>query len=76
MLDCGLRPDEVYRLRWDENYRDGRIIVHTGKTKAARRGIPVTPRVAAVLEMWRGENAVGMGVPSTYKIGKNQPVEY
>jgi integrase len=51
MLDCGLRPDEVYRLSWRENYRDGRVIVHTGKTRAARRSVPVTPRVAALLEM-------------------------
>ncbi len=53
MLDCGLRPDEVYRLRWDENYRDERIVIHTGKTRAARRGIPATPRVIALLEMLR-----------------------
>ncbi len=53
MLDCGLRPDEVYRLSWKDNYRDGRLIVHTGKTRAARRSIPVTARVAALLEMRR-----------------------
>jgi integrase len=41
MLDCGLRPDEVYRLQWDVNYRDGQIVIHTGKSKAARRAIPV-----------------------------------
>lgn len=51
MLDCGFRPDEVYRLRWAENYRDGRIVIHKGKTPAARRSVPVTLRVAAVLEM-------------------------
>ncbi len=53
MLDCGLLPDEVYRLSWRENYRDGRIVIHTGKTKAARRSVPITPRVAALLEMRR-----------------------
>jgi integrase len=57
MLDCGLRPDEVYRLRWRENYRDGRITIHEGKTKAARRSVPVTPRVAAVIEMRRAGNS-------------------
>ncbi len=59
MLDCGLRPDEVYRLKWQENYRDDHVIVHTGKTKAARRSIPVTRRVAALLEM----RPVGDGNP-------------
>lgn len=53
MLDCGLRPDEVYRLAWQENYREGRIVIHTGKTKAARRSVPVTHRVIALLEMRR-----------------------
>ena len=56
ILDCGLRPDEVYRLRWYENHRDGRIVIHTGKTKAARRSIPVSPRMAALLEMWRTDH--------------------
>ncbi len=51
MLDCGLRPEEVYRLRWNENYSDNRIVVHRGKTKAARRSISVTPRVAALLDI-------------------------
>jgi integrase len=53
MLDCALRPDEVYRLTWQDSYRDGRLIVHSGKTRAARRSVPVTPRVAALLEMMR-----------------------
>jgi integrase len=66
ILDCGLRPDEVYRLRWDANYRAGRITIHTGKTKAARRSVSVTPRVAALLEMWRTEPATEwiFGAPS------------
>ena len=70
ILDCGLRPDEAYRLRWNENYRDGRIIIHTGKTKAARRSIAVTQRVAALLEMWRTEHAEGWIFPAPTKSGR------
>jgi integrase len=69
MLDCGLRPDEVYRLRWRENYVQGRIVIHEGKTKAARRSIPVTPRVAAVLEMRRDGNAAPWVFPAPTKSG-------
>ncbi len=70
ILDCGLRPDEVYRLRWDENYRDGRIVIHIGKSKAARRSIQVTPRVAALLEMWRIEGAARWIFPAPTKSGR------
>jgi integrase len=50
LLDCGLRPEECFRLR-PENVRDGLIEIHYGKTDNARRRIPMTPRVKAVLEM-------------------------
>ena len=52
LLNCGLRPDECFRLRW-ENVRDGALHVPYGKTENARRTIPVTPRVAALIEMRR-----------------------
>ena len=50
LLDCGLRPEECFRLR-PENVRDGRIEIQYGKTDNARRRIPMTPRVAATLDM-------------------------
>src|SRR5947208_16410044 len=30
MLDCGLRPEEVHRLKW-EQYRDGFLTIYRGK---------------------------------------------
>jgi integrase len=69
MLDCALRPDEVYRLRWRENYRDGRITIHEGKTRAARRSVPVTPRVAAIMEMRRAGNISPWIFPAPTKAG-------
>ena len=47
LVDCGLRPDECFRLRW-EHVRDGALHVPFGKTKNARRTIPLTPRAGGV----------------------------
>ncbi len=41
LLDCGLRPEECFRLRW-EHVRDGAVHVPFGKTDNARRTIPLT----------------------------------
>jgi integrase len=53
LVDCALRPEECFRLGW-RNVRDGSLVVPFGKTENARRAVPQTPRVAALLEMRRG----------------------
>jgi len=54
LADTGLRPDECHKLRWEDitwaNGRNGTLLVTRGKTAAARRVLPLTPRVRAVLE--------------------------
>ena len=54
LADTGLRPEECYRMRWEElNWKAGRfgaLTVTHGKTAAARRTIPMTPRVPFILE--------------------------
>src|SRR6202521_3417208 len=54
LVDTGLRPEECYRILWDSitwaNGRNGTLLVTHGKTKAARRLLPMTPRVRQVLE--------------------------
>jgi integrase len=50
LLDCALRPEECFRLR-PENIVDGKLEIHFGKTDNARRRIPMTPNVHAILEM-------------------------
>ncbi|HXZ12521.1 MAG TPA: tyrosine-type recombinase/integrase [Candidatus Sulfotelmatobacter sp.] len=54
LADTGMRPEECFRLRWEHvtwlNGRNGALLVTHGKTSAARRVIPMTPRVRAVLE--------------------------
>jgi integrase len=49
LVDTGLRPEECFRLRWESitwfNGRYGTLLVTHGKTAAARRVLPMTPRV-------------------------------
>src|SRR5438874_224140 len=48
LLDCGLRPDECFRLR-RENVRDGVVEVQYGKTANARRQVPMSERVSDMI---------------------------
>ena len=51
LIDCALRPEECFRLR-PANLVDDGIEIHYGKTTpAARRRIPMTARVKAILEI-------------------------
>ena len=47
--DTGLRPDECHRLNWSDvsfvTGRHGALLVREGKTAAARRQLPLTPRL-------------------------------
>lgn len=73
LLDCTLRPEECFRLR-TENVADGKIEVHFGKTENARRRIPMTPRVKAVLEMrLTNENGATWVFPARTKSGHIEP---
>ena len=60
LADSGMRPDECYQLRWEAvtwiNGRNGTLLVTHGKTAAARRVLPMTPRVRTLLQA-RWENA-------------------
>jgi len=53
ILDEGFRPGEVFALRWSHVLLNqdgtGLIQIVDGKSKAARRVLPVTPRVHALL---------------------------
>lgn len=73
LLDCGLRPEECFRLQWS-NVRDGLIEIQYGKTDNARRQIPTSQRVAAIVEM---RQATGKGTtwlfPAPTKSGHIEP---
>jgi integrase len=68
LIDCGLRPEECFRLRW-RNVRDGALHVPFGKTQNARRSVPLTPRAAALLDMRRGERQSEWVFPAPTKSG-------
>jgi integrase len=44
LIDCAPRPEECFRLKW-ENFRDGLIDIHKGNGKGPRRRIPTSQRV-------------------------------
>jgi len=74
--DTGLRPDECHRLEWSDitftNGRHGKLLVRYGKTAAARRELPLTPRVREVLQARceaAGRPAEGWVWPSPTKSG-------
>jgi len=50
LIDCALRPEECFRLR-PANVVDDEIEIQYGKTENARRRIPMTNRVKAIIEM-------------------------
>ena len=61
LVDTGMRPDECFRLRWEAvswaGGRNGTVLVTHGKTAAARRVLPMTPRVRAMLwDRWEAGN--------------------
>jgi integrase len=80
LVDTGLRPEECYRLLWDSitwvNGRNGTLLVTHGKTKAARRLLPMTPRVRHILETrWNAERRPSEGYvwPAPTKTGHIEP---
>jgi integrase len=80
LVDTGLRPEECYRLLWDSitwvNGRNGTLLVTHGKTKAARRALPMTPRVRHILETrWNanGKPLEGYVWPAHTQTGHIEP---
>jgi integrase len=80
LADTGLRPEECFRLRWEDvtwlNDRNGALLVTHGKTTAARRVIPMTLRVRSVLESrWNGAGKPEEGWvwPATTRSGHVEP---
>jgi integrase len=58
MLDAGWRPEECFRFQWEHvrfaasgDARFGAVFCPHGKTRNARRSVPMTQRLNAVLEM-------------------------
>ena len=66
MQDSGMRPGEVFsmeieNIRWGEQ----RIWIPRGKTKKARRFVPMSDRMEAMLRKWCGSRTAGWTLPSS-----------
>ena len=72
LLDCGMRPEECFRLKW-ESVLNGYVEIQYGKTDNARRRIPVSPRVAAVLGMRRARSIGEWVFPAATASGHIEP---
>ncbi|MGB9072743.1 MAG: site-specific integrase [Terriglobales bacterium] len=80
LIDTGQRPEECFRQKWENvtwvNGRHGTIMITHGKTNAARRVLPMTPRVRAILEQrWEqaGKPEEGWIWPAPTKSGHIEP---
>jgi integrase len=76
ILDEGFRPSEVFALRWSHVFFNedgtGLIQVMEGKSKAAHRMLPMTPRVyKLLLDLYEsfGRASVGWIFPSSSECG-------
>lgn len=57
MLDCGMRNGEVVRMRWEYVNWEGTFYFNPqGKTRKARRAVPLSERVIGVLKGRREED--------------------
>jgi integrase len=66
LFDTGMRPEECHCLKWENITwgagRNGVLLIAQGKTKAARRVLPLSPRVRGVLESrWKLAEKPGEG---------------
>jgi integrase len=76
LFDTGMRSDELHRMCWENIFwtggRHGILLVIKGKTEAARRPLPMTPRVRGILEQrWKAQGSPESGFvwPAPTKTG-------
>jgi len=72
LLDCGLRPEECFRLRWAE-VRDGAVHILCGKTDNARRRIPLSTRLKAIMDLRREAVTSEWVFPAPTRSGHIEP---
>jgi integrase len=69
LFDTAMRPEECHLLRWEfVNWSAGRhgiVLIKKGKTKAARRLLPLSPRVSVMLQARCGLPKRRMGTLTT-----------
>jgi integrase len=75
VLDCGLRPSELFEMRWEDIACDTEMIfIPRGKTKQSRRLLPMSKRVHQALQSrWDGQ-ASGWVFPADSQCGHTTTV--
>ena len=70
MLHTGMRPGEVFQMRWEDiNWDTGMIFIPRGKTKRSRRSVPMSDRVVEALLIRRNGKTEGWVFPSDSATG-------
>jgi integrase len=70
VLDSGMRPGEVFQMRWEDITWDrGMIFIPRGKTPRSRRYIPMSDRVTKALDARRNGQTEGWVFPSDSATG-------
>jgi integrase len=70
MLATGLRPSEVFRMRWEDiDWERGTIFIPFGKTRNSRRYLPMSQRVTELLSERRRTQHEGWVFPSDSEVG-------
>ena len=70
ILDSGMRPGEVFQMRWEDIAWDrGMIFIPRGKTRRSRRHIPMSERVAKTLHQRRNGQTEGWVFGSDSRCG-------
>lgn len=68
LVDCALRPEECFRLRW-EYVRDGALHIPFGKTDNARRAVPLSERTLRLVEARRAQATTEWVFPAPTRSG-------
>ena len=70
ILDCGMRPGEVFEMRWEDvDWQRRMIFIPRGKTRLARRYLPMSERIIYALKERREDRMEGWVFPSDSKTG-------
>jgi integrase len=75
VLDSGMRPSEVFEMRWENlTWDPGMIFIPRGKTKRSRRHLPMSGRVIEALQIRRKDQTEGWVFPSDSVCGHTTSV--